>query len=265
MKKIIEYCIFITASLILFFVDSILNEIKSEILYPVYLNQGIYTDLEIINEDFTSEEFFKSFEIKMQSGVNNYKDYVKFCSDATYFGYFQKGNLTKFFLYDDYGTLSISFNLFIMEDLYMESEIDRINFYFNGILASSKTIKEMISDSKNTFNTTICGVKVWSYFISLNYVNNNNKGYFPLSLVIETEFSLFTNNYWGIKDFHIEKMRCPSKCTICNSTSCLGCSGDLEVFADTKCICKSTQDSSIFDFSSSDDKIDCRSKKIKFN
>lgn len=255
------------ASLIAYIIlELCIKQTLSKIITPLYLSKTGYRQLEIVDEDFSSANFFSKFQIDMISGQNDFNDYYRQCSDGSYFGFFQKGKLTSFLLYKTYGSVSISFNLLLMEDNLNMQEDDKIKFYLNNELIQEVYLTN-ITNSTSTFSykTTNCGIKIYSYFLNLKQINTNAKGYFPLSLVIETDFSLFTNNYWGLKDFYIEKVNCPSKCSVCNSTECIGCEGEFHTFTGSKCDCTTENDrvEKVYDYANLDEAITCKSKSNK--
>ena len=242
-----------------------------------YFPKKEYRKLNILTEDLSSYNYFsKNFNISMNIKSNNAIDYFHSCVDeysfngnTNFFGFFQKGFIQKFFYYENYGSLGISFDVFLQDNRYISIDTDCLEILVNNNLVKSIKLTDLKLESSNKID--LCEYKVFSKVIMIKYIHNDPYGYYPVSLKILSKFSEYSTPLWGIKNLYVEKIECPGKCIVCNSTDCIGC-GDKQQIGESVisgCSCNNkislnniidNSQELLYDFSDSDDILDCKSK-----
>jgi hypothetical protein len=226
-----------------------------------YLSPGEYRNYEIIDDDFSTYEFFKYFILDLAYFDNTPGLYVQNCDIGTVFGYFRHGRLIKYFDYSKYGSLGINLNLLVKVEGFQPSLNDSIQFLINGEINQEYRMDNFTMNMNTPEIQDICDRQFYMFNISLIYSNNKTTDYPPLKLEIKTNFDFKNNIDWAITNFSVIKIRCPIKCSLCTSSQCVGCLEPFSKFKPQTCECD-TDNSNYHDYNDMDKELNCQRKSL---
>jgi len=222
-----------------------------------YLSSVEFRDLEEINDDFETENYFKYFILNLKYFSNKPLIYMKKCKEGSLYGYFRYGNITNYLSYENYGTLGINLNLIINYENFYASKKDTIDFYLNGNINKRVYLGELRNNTSPPIFSNLCDKQVLIFNLSLIFINNKTTQYSPIELTVSSNVDNLSNIDWGINNIKLYKQACSKKCRMCNNLICVRCEKNM-LMKSGVCSCDESND--FFDFNDRNDKIDCRGK-----